>query len=118
MREAEFDPPTHYLGTPEGRSPSGGVKRIACGTAVNLRGAPRYTIEPGRASCFKCATQANGITDEQRQDIWDNANERINAFREAPWVKAKRKAEKLAARAARAAARGTVRAALDGRGRP
>ena len=73
-------PPVHLL-WPRTGSP---LKRIACGTTVN--GPSHWTTELRKASCYECARQAEGLTAEQRTDIWENANDRMAAKKRNPWA--------------------------------
>ena len=67
--------------------------RIACGRAVFSR--EQYTEDKERISCYECARQASDLTTEQRDNAWQNANERLGTFRRSPWedqVKVKKSA--------------------------
>lgn len=65
---------------------------LGCGVGVSYTrtGADkRFTDDPKKASCYRCARHAPGIDDECRQTIWDNANERLDRYTKSPWEKAK-----------------------------
>ena len=79
-------PAVHYLD--RSHSPA----KIACGRGVRY---PReYTSDYRKASCYDCARWAEGLSAVQRDEIWQNANERMNAYRGSPWVGCGRMATK------------------------
>jgi hypothetical protein len=69
--------PIHFL-TRRGTNP---LRVCACGKVPH-----RYTIEPEKASCHECARQADDLTPQQRDTIWENANDRTNKNKRSPWA--------------------------------
>lgn len=94
--EETRDPPVHFYD----HDASGRLTRIACGVATT-----RYTTDPLKCSCRKCSREAQGMTDDQREEAWQNANERLESEATSPWVKAQKKKERAEAKKARAAER-------------
>ncbi len=74
---SSYPRPVHYLTKREGNP----LRVCACGKIPQ-----RYTIEPEKASCHECARQADGLTAQQRDEIWENANERMSKFKRSPWA--------------------------------
>lgn len=74
---------------------------IACGTAVSSPYQFRDTTE--RVTCRKCAKLAEGLTDQQRTEIWDNSSERLglSPLPASPWVRAALKSKAAAEKKAR-----------------
>lgn len=74
-------------------------QRLACSkqVAYTRHGADtKFTEDPAKVSCRNCARRASGLTDVQRQEIWDNANERSDVFWRSPWEKAAKQTSKIA----------------------
>jgi len=73
------EPPTHLLAKRSGRP----LKTIQCGKMVHS--GSKWTEDPAKASCHECARLAEGLTPEQRTEIWENANDRMGRNRRNPW---------------------------------
>lgn len=63
---------------------------IACGKMVSRP--EQYTDEVVKANCKRCAKDAPGLTEDQREEIWQNANDRRGSNAISPWERAKKKA--------------------------
>lgn len=57
--------------------------QIACGRKCYTG---EYSQDWRKVSCYKCARNASGITDAQREYIWDSANERLDKYKKSPFV--------------------------------
>ena len=86
----------------------GGPALIACGVGVVHPW--QYTDRFLKCSCKRCAKFAPGLSDEQRTEIWQNANDRLGKESLSPWERAARKKAKAAEKRAKKAeaARATV----------
>lgn len=95
--ETKAPSPKHLLVREPGQ-----LGRIACGAKV---AAGQFTDEPLKASCKRCAKDAPGLEDGLREEIWENANDRLGKTdpRPNPWERARRKAARKARAAAKAA---------------
>jgi hypothetical protein len=82
------DPPKHLYVRHED-----GPATIGCGSMVDH---PRqYTDDPMKASCKRCAKLVDGLSDEIRTEIWQNANDRLDKKSLSPWEReALKKAKK------------------------
>jgi hypothetical protein len=69
--------PVHFLT----KRPGNPLRVCACGKVPQ-----RYTIEPEKASCYECARLAEELTPVQRDEIWQNTNERMGKFKRSPWA--------------------------------
>lgn len=70
--------PVHYLAREEGQ-----LGRIACNASVHSP--KQYTSDVAKVSCHKCAKNAPGLTVEQRVEIWQLADQRLEKFSKCPW---------------------------------
>jgi hypothetical protein len=66
------------------KRPASPLGVIACGRNVSMPS--QYTNDPAKSSCHECAREAEGLTAQQRNEIWDNANERMEKFKRSPWA--------------------------------
>lgn len=88
----KYGHPVHLLNKKIGNP----IKVIACGKRAGLGS---FSEDPRQVSCYDCARSAEGISDEDRDEIWENTNERLNKFKKSPWadvLKAKREAAQKA----------------------
>lgn len=93
------------------RPPEGGIPRLGC--AGFYMSGTRVSERFSEVTCRKCATNTPDLSEEQRQELWDQANERLDSFKTSPWQAQRNREERAAKQATRQSEKAARRAARD-----